>query len=249
MNQSLLFLSLNKLLLGLLLFISPMSLLSQQKTFEVGLSYRYVYFEEFDWSFSSERGEALQPNELDAHLRFDIGDRKIRGTFTLGYAKYGANEATFPSLLFFSCGNGSYYAKVQNYHAYRFNPGIEYQIRKGKISYGVGAGIFYYGAFAGKQDEVFSTVYARVDTINGGCIVDSSFLQIVLSKAPAKPVALLGVSLNMYAGYEPVDGVTFFASFSVNPTFSTTNQYFALSPNGSAGVYFRFRTREDEVPK
>ena len=236
------------LLLAFILLGNPIFGQQKHRPIEIGISYRYIYFEEADISITHVRSEAFQPHELDAHVRFDIGDRNVRGTLTLGIAKYGIADFTYPNLLFYDCSDESYNGITQNYNAYRFNPGIEYQIKKGKVNYGIGAGVFYYGMFKGKQEEVYATFYSHIDTVTGGCVDDSSFILLVNKKAATKPVGLVGISLNMYAGYEAAEGITFFASFSLNPSLTTTFNYFALSPNGSAGVYFRLRNKYRETP-
>lgn len=242
------FYSIQICLITLLLAVQDVNGQNQPRPVEIGLSYRYVHFQEADFSLTHARSEAFQPHELDANFRFDIGDRNVRGTLTVGIAKYGISDFKYPNLLFYDCSDESYNGITQNYMAYRFNPGIEYQIRKGKINYGIGAGIFYYGLFSGKQEEVYAAFYSHIDSISQTCIEDSSKILFVNKKAPAKPVALVGVSLNMYAGYEAAEGITFFAAFSLNPSFTTTFNYFSLSPNGSAGVYFRLRNKYRENP-
>ncbi len=144
-----------QILLASLLLLLPTTVFCQ-KSIEIGFSCRYVYFEEADWSLTHARSEALQPHELDLNIRFGIGDPNLRGTFTLGYAKFRNADFTFTNLLFSTCENVTCNGYTQNLDAYRFNPEVEYQIKKGKLNYGLGAGIFYCGAFGGKKEQLLS---------------------------------------------------------------------------------------------
>jgi hypothetical protein len=217
--------------------------LTAQSEYQVGVSYRYIRYNEAMVTLNRMHGEYLDKNELDLHFRFPV-DKRLYGTLTLGWARYYESDFLYDNPLFQTCDSPyEIDAIAQDQHAYRFNPGIEYEVNHGKWNYGFGAGIFYYGTFRGTRLETYTTSYMHTDSQSGDCIEDSLYIRVVTGVARAKTMALIGLSGNLFAGYEPVPGITFFAAFSVNPVFSTTNHYFALTPSGSVGLYFRFKRR------
>lgn len=220
-----------------------------QTNYEIGISYRYVKYNEASIGFTHMNAEYLHPHELDANFRFDISsDHKFRGTLVIGWTKYENSYTTFPDPFFTtSCPPVMTFSETaQEYNAYRFNPGMEYEMEKGKISYSCGAGLFYYGMFHGNQAQFFTSIYQHKDSLTGECIEDSTIVVAGINTAPRRTIALVGISANLYFGYEAFTGITFFAMAGVNPTFSIDTHRFATKPSLSAGVYFRFHRRFKE---
>lgn len=231
----------------LMLACSP-SLRAQKGTFEAGLSYRYIRLSEGGISLSHSKWEEIGPHELDFNVRFDIGSDKIKGTFTLGFTRYDNADFAYPNLLWSNCTVGDYTATAENYSAYRFNPGAEYITYHGKISYGAGAGVFYYGGIAGKQQQVFIREYNRFDSISGTCVTDSSTVRVANGRAPYKTIIALGASAHFFLGCQLTPALTVFASFSLNPTYTLRDHYASWGPSGSIGIHYLFYTKRTQYP-
>lgn len=183
----------------------------------------------------------MEPNELDANFKFNIGDAKLRGTLTLGLARYGNAEITIPNFIYYDCGDDYFNGITQNYWAYRFNPGVEYPISKKRFTYSCGAGIFYYGGFNGRREEVYSMIYHHEDSL-GNCLEDSTYLFVTNPKVERRTIATVGVNLNLSAAYQAVSGLSFFVQFSINPMYTMKYNFFGINPNASIGVNWRFKS-------
>ena len=185
----------------------------------------------------------MQPHGIDLNFRFDIGDPKLRGTFVLGWGKIESAHYDYHGLenIFNDCVDHlemDFTAREQNY--LRINPGVEFFTERGKVSYGFGAGVYLISSFNGPEATVYTDIWSHRDSITDECIEDSSRMEIVTRTAAGKAVHIVGLSANIFAGYEFYPGITAFTSFGINPCYSLREHFLAMAPNASVGVYFRF---------
>jgi|GEM_PF-2394221 len=133
------------------LFVIPFASYSQRNYFEFGLAYRYVSFVESNMSISHIKSDQLRPHELDLNLRFPTRNNKLYYTMNFGWTRYDYLQTDQNILGFWTCEDLYVDGIDEEYHAFRFNPGSEYQFKKKKVAMEIGAGLYWYSAFAGKR--------------------------------------------------------------------------------------------------
>jgi|GEM_PF-6117804 hypothetical protein len=212
--------------------------------YEIGVSYRYQRYNTGLFNLNSVHAETMNPHGIDLNFRFDIGDPKLRGSLVLGWGKIESAYVDYHGLnnIFNECVDHfelDATARDQNY--LRINPGVEFVTERGKVSYGFGMGVYVISSFRGPEITTYTDIWMHNDSLTGDCIEDSSKIEIVTRTAAGKAVHIAGVSANMFAGYEFYPGITAFTSFGVNPCYSLREHFFAMAPNASVGVYFRFQ--------
>jgi hypothetical protein len=211
--------------------------------YEVGLSYRYQRYNTGAFSFTNAHSEYVQPHGIDLNFRFDIGDPKLRGSLILGWGKIESAYVDYHGLdnIFNDCiDHFELDATAREQHYLRINPGVEFATERGKVSYGYGVGVYMISSFRGPEATVYTDIWSHRDSITDECMEDSSRIDIALGTASARPVHIVGISAHLFAGYEFYPGITVFASFGVNPCFSLRENFVAIAPHSSIGVYFRF---------
>jgi hypothetical protein len=231
-------------LLFFLLFAIPIAGNSQRNYFEFGLAYRYVQFEEANLSLSLIKSDQLRPHELDLNLRFPTRNNKLYYTMNFGWTRYDYLQTDQNILGLWTCEDLYVDAIDEEYHAFRFNPGAEYQVKKKKVAMEIGAGLYWYSAFAGKREDIHSITYYHHDSLTNSCVEDSIYLNSVLSKPTAQAVTIAGLSAHLRLTYEMQTGFIFWVAGSVNPGYSFNINYLTLSPGASVGVNFRIRPKE-----
>jgi hypothetical protein len=212
--------------------------------YEIGVSYRYQRYSSGMFGFNNIHAESMQPHGIDLNFRYDIGDPKLRGTLVLGWGKIESAHVDYHGLenIFDDCiDHFQLDLTGREQHYLRINPGIEFAVEKGKVSYGYGVGVYVISSFRGPEITTYTDVWSHRDSVTNACIEDSSRMEIVTAMAPGKAVHIAGVSANVFAGYEFYPGITAFASFGINPCYSLRERFFAMAPNASVGVYFRFQ--------
>lgn len=226
------------------LIMSSSGLLAQSPgRYEIGLSYRYQKYNTGLFNRNSVHAESMQPHGIDLNFRFDIGDPKLRGTLILGWGKLQSAYVDYHGLdnIFDDCIDHFELDATAREQSYlRINPGVEFATEKGKVSYGYGVGVYVISSFRGPEIVTKTDVWSHRDSITNECIEDSSRIEIFTGTTPGKGVHIVGVSAHLFAGYEFHPGITAFTSFGVNPCFSLRENFFAMAPNASVGVYFRF---------
>ncbi len=185
----------------------------------------------------------MTPHGIDLNFRFDIGDPKLRGTLIVGWGKLQSAHVDYNGLenIFNECIDHlevDATAREQNY--LRINPGVEFAYERGKVNYGYGVGAYVISSFRGPEVTVHTDIWSHHDSGTGDCIQDSSRIEIVTGTTPGRAVHIVGVSANLFAGYEFYPGITAFTSFGINPCFSFREKFVAIAPNASIGLYFRF---------
>jgi hypothetical protein len=217
---------------------------AQRNYFEFGLAYRYVTFQEANVSLSHIESDQLRPHELDLNFRFPTRNNKLYYTMNFGWTRYDFLQTDQNILGLWTCEDLYVDAVDEEYHAFRFNPGAEYQIKKKKVAMEVGAGLYWYSALAGKREDIHSISYFHHDSVSNSCVEDSIYVNSVLSKPTAQPVTIAGLSAHLRLTYEMQTGFIFWVAGSVNPGYSFNINYLTLSPGVSAGVNFRIRPKE-----
>lgn len=227
---------------AILLCISGLSAQSPGR-YEIGASYRYQRYNTGFFSRKSANAETMQPHGIDLNFRFDIGDPKLRGSLVIGWGKLESVHFDYNGLdnIFNECGDHFEFdvtAREQNY--LRINPGVEFATEHGKESYGYGVGVYVISSFRGAEFNTQTDIWSHRDSLTGDCIEDSTRVQFFTGSAAGKGIHIVGLSANLFAGYEFFPGITAFTSVGINPCYSLREKSVAMAPNFSAGFYFRF---------
>lgn len=216
--------------------------------YEVGVSYRYQRYNTGFFNRNNIHSEYMQPHGIDLNFRFDIGDPKLRGSLILGWGKLESANVDYHGLnnIFNDCiDHFELDATVREQSYLRINPGVEFATGRGKVSYGYGVGVYVISSFRGPEVTVYTDIWSHRDPATDDCIEDSSRIEIVTRTAPGRGAHIVGISSHLFAGYEFYPGMTAFTAFGVNPCFSFRENFIAIAPHASVGVYFRFQSLKD----